>query len=79
MTASEVLYQPAPGKPYSEPTTIIVNGQRLQVVGKFIYLANTLSRAVHIDGEVTARFAKSNIADYVEMYGIGKESGLAHS
>ena len=28
---TEVVHQPAPGKPYSEPT-ITVNGQKLQVV-----------------------------------------------
>ena len=31
----------------SQPLT--VNGQRLQVVDKFTYLASTLPRAVHID------------------------------
>ena len=53
---TEVVHQPAPGKPYSEPT-ITVNGQKLQVVDKFTYLGSTLSRAVHIDDEVTARTA----------------------
>ena len=32
---TEVVYQPAPGKPYKEPT-ITVKGQRLQVVDKFV-------------------------------------------
>ena len=58
---TEVVHQPAPGKPYSEPT-ITVNGQKLQVVDKFIYLGSTLSRAVHIDDEVTARTAKASVA-----------------
>ena len=53
---TEVVYQPAPGKPYKEPT-ITVNGQRLQVVDKFTYLGSTLSRVVHIDDEVNARIA----------------------
>ena len=39
---TEVVHQPAPGKPYSEPT-ITVNGQKLQVVEKFTYLGSTLS------------------------------------
>ena len=43
---TEVVYQPAPGKPYKEPT-ITVKGQRLQVVDKFTYLGSTLSRVVH--------------------------------
>ena len=58
---TEVVHQPAPGKPYSEPT-ITVNGQRLQVVDKITYLGSTLDRAVHIDDEVTARTAKANVA-----------------
>ena len=58
---TEVVHQPAPGKPYSEPT-ITVNEQKLQVVDKFTYLGSTLSRAVHIDDEVTARTAKASVA-----------------
>ena len=58
---TEVVHQPAPGKPYSEPT-ITVNGQKLQVVDKFTYLGSTLFRAVHIDNEVTARTAKDSVA-----------------
>ena len=57
---TEVVHQPAPGKPYSEPT-ITVNGQNFQVVDKFIYLGSTLFRAVHIDDEVTARTAKASV------------------
>ena len=56
---TEVVHQPAPGKPYSEPT-ITVNGQKLG--DKFTYLGSTLSRAVHIDDEVTARTAKASVA-----------------
>ena len=58
---TEVVHLPAPGKPYSEPT-ITVNGQKLQVVDKFTYLGSTLSRAVHIDNEVTAITAKASVA-----------------
>ena len=58
---TEVVHQPAPGKPYSD-TIITVNGQKLQVVDKFTYLGSTLSRAVHIDDEVTARTAKASVA-----------------
>ena len=58
---TEVVHQPAPGKSYSEPT-ITVNGQKLQVFDKFTYLESTLSRAVHIDDEVTARTAKASVA-----------------
>ena len=58
---TEVVYQPTPGKPYKEPT-ITVKGQRLQVVEKFTYLGNTLSRVVYIDDEVNARIAKASAA-----------------
>ena len=58
---TEVVYQPAPGKPYKEPT-ITVKGQRLQVVDKFTYLGSTLSRVVRIDDEVNARIAKASAA-----------------
>ena len=58
---TEVVYQPAPGKPYKEPT-ITVKGQRLQVVNKFTYHGSTLSRVVHIDDEINARIAKADAA-----------------
>ena len=56
---TEVVHQPAPGKPYSEPA-IPVNGQKLQVLDKFTFLGSTLYRAVHIDDEVTARNEKAS-------------------
>ena len=34
----------------------------MKVVDKFIYLGSTLSGAVHIDDEVTARIAKASAA-----------------
>ena len=58
---TEVVYQPAPGKPYKEPS-ITVKGQRLQVVDKFTYLGSTLPRVVHIDDEVNGRIAKASAA-----------------
>ena len=60
-TKTKVVHQPAPEKPYNEPT-INVNGEKLKVVDKFTYLGSTLSRAVHIDDDVTARIAKANVA-----------------
>ena len=55
---TEVVYQPAPEKPYKEPT-ITVKGQRLQVVDKFTYFGTTLSRVVHINDEVNAWIVKA--------------------
>ena len=40
---TEVVHQPAPGKPYSEPT-ITVNGQKLQVVDKLAMSQECLMR-----------------------------------
>ena len=43
-----VVHQPAPGKPYNEPT-ITVNGHKIKMkVVDFTYLGRTLPRAVHI-------------------------------
>ena len=39
-----------------------MNGQKLQVVDKFTYLGSNLSRAVHIDDEVTARTVKASVS-----------------
>ena len=58
---TEVVYQPAPGKPYKEPT-IIVKSQRLQVVDNFTYRGSTLSGVMHIDDDVNARIAKASAA-----------------
>lgn len=75
----KVVYQPAPGKPYKEPT-ITVKCQILQVVEKFPYLGSTLSRAVHIDDEVNAKIVKASAAfGYVVVFGIEVESGLSRS
>ena len=64
---TEVVHQPAPGKPYKEPT-ISVKGQRFQVVDKFTHLGSTLSRVVHLDDEVNARIAKASAA-FVRLRG----------
>ena len=58
---TEVMHQPAPGKPYVEPN-IHINGQRLSAVDKFTYLGSTLSNSIVIDDEVNARIAKASVA-----------------
>ena len=60
-TKTDVVHQPAPGKLHKEPT-INVNVQKRKVDDKFSYLGSTLSRAVHIDDEVTARITKASVA-----------------
>ena len=76
---TEVVYQPAPGKPYKEPT-ITVKVQRLQVVDKF----TTLSRVVHIDDEVNARMPGlpklvQHLAGCEEVFGTEVEADLTQS
>ena len=58
---TKVVHQSAPRKRYNEPP-ITVNGQKRKVVDKFTYLGSSLTRAVHIDDEVTARIAKASMA-----------------
>ena len=58
---TEVMYQPAPNKDYTEPT-INVNGEALKTVNKFTYLGSTLSRNVRIDDAVVLRIAKASAA-----------------
>ena len=53
---TEVIYQPASGKLYKEPTITV------KVIDKFTYLRSTLARVVHIVDEVNARIAKASAA-----------------
>ena len=43
---TEVVHQPAPGKPYSEPT-ITVNAQKMRFADKFTYLGSTLQGSTY--------------------------------
>ena len=58
---TEVMYQPALYAPYSKKV-ITVNGEKLTVTEKFIYLGSTLSRSVSIDEEVSFRIARASSA-----------------
>ena len=71
---TEVVHQPAPGKAYSEPT-ITVNGQKLKVVD-FTYLGSNLSRAEHIDIEVTVRIANASVAFRRHCANIWEQNGI---
>ena len=55
-----VVYPPAHGKPYSEPT-INVNGQRQQIVDISTYLGSAFFSAVYIDDEIIDRTAKASV------------------
>ena len=58
---TEIMYQPAPGKPYAEPT-ITVNNEKLPVADNFNYLGSTLSSSANIDAEVNHRIVKASTA-----------------
>ena len=72
---TEIVYQPAYGKPYNE-STITVNGQRMQVVDKFNYLGSTLSGAVHIDDEANSRIAIASVAFGTLRGNVWNRSGI---
>lgn len=73
---TEVMHQPAPGKPYQEPH-IIVKGQKLQAVDNFTYLGSTLSRAVNIDAEINNRIAKASTAFGRLRHNVWERRGLS--
>ena len=56
---TEVMFQPAPGKPYLKPH-ITTNHTVLNDVEKFTYLASTITRHANIDKEITCRIAKAS-------------------
>ena len=58
---TEVMYQPAPGTPYTE-SNIKLSGQKLASTDKFVYLGSNLFRAVNIDDEVCYRIARASTA-----------------
>ena len=58
---TDVMYQPAPGKLYAEPT-ITVQNVKLPAADNFTYLGSTLSPSVNIDAEVNNRIAKASAA-----------------
>ena len=58
---TEVMYQPAPQKAYSEPT-IRVGNETLKVTDRFCYLGSTLSRFANVDAEIDNRIAKASSA-----------------
>ena len=71
---TEMVYQPAPRKPYKEPT-IAAKDRKLHVV-EFTHLGSTLSRVVHIIDEVNARIAKAS-ATFDQLRGsIWDQSGI---
>ena len=76
----EVVYQPAPRKPYKE-STITMNGQRLQVVDKFTYIleAHCLELYTLMMKSMPGLPTLGHLADYVEVFGIEVVSDLTQS
>ena len=56
---TEVMFQPAPGKPYLK-LHITVNDTVLNHVEKFTYLGSTISRHVKLYEEIICRIAKAS-------------------
>ena len=69
---TEVVYQPAPGKPYKEPT-ITVKGQRLQLIDKFTYLGSTCLELCTLMMKSMLELPKlvQHLAGYVKVFGTG--------
>lgn len=58
---TEVMYTPRPGKPNTQPHTM-VKGQNLQTVDQFTYLGSIFTTANNIDAEINKRIAKASSA-----------------
>ena len=61
ITKTEVMYQPAPVKPYVEPTITIDNLQ-LPITKQFKYLGSVLSNNAQMDEDIKARISKASSA-----------------
>ena len=55
------MYQPAPGKPYVEPSITIDNLQ-LPITKQFKYLGSVLSNDAQVDEDIKARISKASSA-----------------
>ena len=73
---TEVMFQPAPGKPYLKPC-ITVNDTVPNDVEKFTYLGSTISRHANIDEKVTCRIAKASSAFGRLQFNIWDRRGIS--
>ena len=58
---TEVMHQPASGKPYVE-ANITIKGQQLKVIEKFTYLSSILSKSIIMDDEGNTRLTNARAA-----------------
>ena len=70
ITKTEVMYQPAPGKPYVEPTITIDNLQ-LPITKQFKYLGSVLSNDAQMDEDIKARISKAAAPTVAYKKGFG--------
>ena len=70
------MHQPAPEASYTEPH-ITINGQRLAVSDKFVYLGSTLSRSFNIDEGEAYRIARASAAFVRLKDKVWKRRGLS--
>ena len=61
ITRTEVIYQPAPGKPYVQPI-ITIDDLQLPITKQFKYLGSVLSNDAQMDEDIKARRAVSTVA-----------------
>ena len=74
---TEVLFQPAPGEPHSEPH-ISINGQKLGNTDKFPYLGSTMSNTATIDDEISLRLARASASFGRLSSRVWKRRGLSN-
>uniref|UniRef100_A0A5F8GWT4 RNA-directed DNA polymerase n=1 Tax=Monodelphis domestica TaxID=13616 RepID=A0A5F8GWT4_MONDO len=61
LSKTEVLFQPAPGRPTNQPC-ITIDGTQLSNVNTFKYLGSTIANAGSLDHEINARIQKASQA-----------------
>uniref|UniRef100_A0A5F8H9R7 RNA-directed DNA polymerase n=1 Tax=Monodelphis domestica TaxID=13616 RepID=A0A5F8H9R7_MONDO len=61
LSKTEVLFQPAPGRPTNQPC-ITINGTQLSTVNTFKYLGSTIANDGSLDHEINARIQKASQA-----------------
>ena len=74
---TEVMFQPAPGEPHSEPH-ISIDGQKLANTDKFPYLGSTMSNTATIDDEVSLRLARASASFGRLSSRVWKRRGLSN-
>src|SRR5437867_4622686 len=72
---TEVMFQPAPGKAYSNPQ-VNINGVSLKLVSQFCYLGSTLSNDALLDKEITNRISKASSSYGMLSDRVWKQHGI---